>query len=166
MSLIKNESVQANQIGGKLFQFTISWGGQPLAIEDSEATIIPAWSAVKDAIEYAYKNFYAGEYYADVFVTKVQLIYTFDGLKEAWKKDKPKRLVPARLVQINNKNEIEFRSKSFLRNQVRSMVGCLKYLAEKKWNINKFENVLKSKKRKNCAPPAPACGLYLEKVIY
>ena len=30
----------------------------------------------------------------------------------------------------------------------------------------KFENVLKSKKRKNCAPPAPACGLYLEKVIY
>ena len=64
------------------------------------------------------------------------------------------------------KDEIEFRSKSFLRNQVRSMVGCLKYLAEKKWNIKKFENVLKSKKRKNCAPPAPACGLYLEKVIY
>ena len=64
------------------------------------------------------------------------------------------------------KIEIEFRSKSFLRNQVRSMVGCLKYLAEKKWNIKKFENVLKSKKRKNCAPPAPACGLYLEKIIY
>ena len=33
-------------------------------------------------------------------------------------------------------------------------------------NIKKFENVLKSKKRKNCAPPAPACGLYLEKIIY
>ena len=70
------------------------------------------------------------------------------------------------IKNINSKIEIEFRSKSFLRNQVRSMVGCLKYLAEKKWNIKKFENVLKSKKRKNCAPPAPACGLYLEKVIY
>ena len=67
---------------------------------------------------------------------------------------------------INKKIEIEFRSKSFLRNQVRSMVGCLKYLAENKWDIKKFENVLKSKKRKNCAPPAPACGLYLEKIIY
>ena len=103
---IKNDSVQAIVIGGKVFQFSFSWGGQPAEIEDSEATIIPAWSAVKDAIEYAYKNFYAGEYYADVFVTKVQLIYTFDGLQEAWKKDEPKRLVPAWSVQINNKNEI------------------------------------------------------------
>ena len=69
-------------------------------------------------------------------------------------------------IRDSKKIEIEFRSKSFLRNQVRSMVGCLKYLAEKKWNIKKFENVLKSKKRKNCAPPAPAHGLYLAKVIY
>ena len=66
----------------------------------------------------------------------------------------------------DKKITIEFRSKSFLRNQVRSMVGCLKYLAENKWDIKKFENVLKSKKRKNCAPPAPACGLYLKKIIY
>ena len=41
-----------------------------------------------------------------------------------------------------------------------------KYLAEKKWDIKKFDNVFKSKKRKNCAPPAPAHGLYLAKVIY
>ena len=39
-------------------------------------------------------------------------------------------------------------------------------LAENRWDIKKFENVLKSKKRKNCAPPAPACGLYLKKIIY
>ena len=77
-----------------------------------------------------------------------------------------KKINKITIKNINSKIEIEFRSKSFLRNQVRSMVGCLKYLAEKKWNIKKFENVLKSKKRKNCAPPAPACGLYLEKVIY
>ena len=77
-----------------------------------------------------------------------------------------KKINKITIKNVNSKIEIEFRSKSFLRNQVRSMVGCLKYLAEKKWNIKKFENVLKSKKRKNCAPPAPACGLYLEKVIY
>ena len=46
------------------------------------------------------------------------------------------------------------------------MVGCLKFLGEKKWSLKKFENVMKSKNRKNCAPPAPAHGLFLEKVIY
>jgi tRNA pseudouridine38-40 synthase len=46
------------------------------------------------------------------------------------------------------------------------MVGCLKYLAEKKWNLKKFKLTFKSKKRTLCAPPAPAHGLYLEKVIY
>ena len=54
-----------------------------------------------------------------------------------------------KLVKIKsykNKIEIEFRSQSFLQHQVRSMVGCLKYLGEKKWSLKKFENVMKSKK--------------------
>ena len=62
--------------------------------------------------------------------------------------------------------EIQFKSQSFLQQQVRSMVGCLKYLAEKKWDLKKFDLVLRSKKRILCAPPAPAEGLFLEKVIY
>jgi tRNA pseudouridine38-40 synthase len=62
--------------------------------------------------------------------------------------------------------EIQFKSQSFLQQQVRSMVGCLKYLAEKKWNLKKFEIVFMSKKRTLCAPPAPAHGLFLKKVIY
>ena len=86
--------------------------------------------------------------------------------KNCYAKSPIKKINKITVKNINNKIEIEFRSKSFLRNQVRSMVGCLKYLAENRWDIKKFENVLKSKKRKNCAPPAPACGLYLEKVIY
>ena len=65
-----------------------------------------------------------------------------------------------------NKIEIRFKSQSFLQQQVRSMVGCLKYLGENKWNIKKFETVIKSKKRDLCAPPAPPHGLFLEKVIY
>ena len=71
-----------------------------------------------------------------------------------------------KIKSLKNKIEIEFRSQSFLQQQVRSMVGCLKYLGEKKWSLKKFENVMKSKKRGLCAPPAPPEGLYLTKVIY
>ena len=66
----------------------------------------------------------------------------------------------------STKNQIEFRSKSFLQQQVRSMVGCLKYLSTGKWSITDFKRAFKSKKRDRCAPPAPAHGLFLEKVIY
>ena len=62
--------------------------------------------------------------------------------------------------------EITFSSKSFLQQQVRSMVGAIKYVGEKKWTLKQFKNNFKSKKRANCAPPAPACGLYLKKVKY
>ena len=62
--------------------------------------------------------------------------------------------------------EITFSSKSFLQQQVRSMVGAIKYVGEKKWTLERFKNNFKSKKRVNCAPPAPACGLYLKKVKY
>ena len=73
------------------------------------------------------------------------------------------------LVKIKNlkgKITIEFRSQSFLQQQVRSMVGCLKYLGENKWSLKKFENIINAKKRTLCAPPAPPEGLYLSKVIY
>ena len=66
----------------------------------------------------------------------------------------------------NSKISIEFRSQSFLQQQVRSMVGCLKYLGEQKWSIKEFDKVLKSKKRELCASIAPAKGLYLKKVLY
>ena len=66
----------------------------------------------------------------------------------------------------NNKIEIEFKSQSFLQKQVRSMVGCLKYVGEKKWDLKKFVYVMNSKKRNLCAPPAPPEGLYLVRIIY
>jgi tRNA pseudouridine38-40 synthase len=67
-----------------------------------------------------------------------------------------------------NKDKIilRFMSKSFLQQQVRSMVGCLKYLGEGKWNITDFKKSFNSKSRMKCAPPAPACGLYLTKINY
>jgi len=74
-----------------------------------------------------------------------------------------------KLVKITSskkKIKIEFRSQSFLQKQVRSMVGSLKYLGEKKWSLKKFESVMKSKNRNLCAPPAPPEGLYLLRIIY
>ena len=59
-----------------------------------------------------------------------------------------------------------FKSKSFLKQQVRSMVGCLKYIGERKWNYTKFKKFIDLKKRSNCAQPASPVGLYLDKVIY
>jgi tRNA pseudouridine38-40 synthase len=46
------------------------------------------------------------------------------------------------------------------------MVGCLKYLGEKKWDLRTFVKIFKSKKRTMCAPPAPPEGLFLVRVIY
>ena len=61
---------------------------------------------------------------------------------------------------------ITFESKSFLQKQVRSMVGCLKYVGENKWKPEKIKLIINSKKRKLCAPPAPPDGLYLKRVFY
>ena len=70
------------------------------------------------------------------------------------------------IIRREEKIIFQFQSKSFLRNQVRSMIGCLVYLGQKKWSLKKFERVFKSRKRKLCAPPAPAHGLYFLKVNY
>jgi len=71
-----------------------------------------------------------------------------------------------KVSKTNTKIKIRFSSKSFLQNQVRSMVGCLKYLSTGKWSLADFKKAFKSKKRELCAPPAPACGLYLFNVKY
>ena len=77
-----------------------------------------------------------------------------------------KTLDSVKIKKIENKIEIVFTSESFLQQQVRSMVGCLKYLGEKKWTLKKFKKIMITKKRVNCAPPAPPSGLYLMKIKY
>ena len=79
----------------------------------------------------------------------------------------PVRTMEKILIKKNkDKISLQFTSRSFLQQQVRSMVGCIKYLGEGKWNIDAFQKAFKSKKRSKCAPPAPACGLYLKNIIY
>ncbi len=77
-----------------------------------------------------------------------------------------KTMKSVKIRSTKNKIEIEFRSQSFLQQQVRSMVGCLKYVGEEKWTLKRFVSVMQSKKRELCAPPAPPQGLYLTRVIY
>jgi len=79
----------------------------------------------------------------------------------------PIRTLKKVTVQKKNKKIIlTFRSRSFLQQQVRSMVGSLIYLGKGKWSLNDFKKIFKSKKRSLCAPPAPAHGLFLNKVLY
>ncbi len=79
----------------------------------------------------------------------------------------PKRTISlAKIIKKNDKIFIKFESKSFLQKQVRSMVGCLKYVGECKWKPLKIKKILLSKNRNQCAPPAPSQGLFLKKIIY
>jgi tRNA pseudouridine38-40 synthase len=61
---------------------------------------------------------------------------------------------------------IETSARSFLHNQVRSMVGSLKLVGEGRWSKADLKNVLDASDRAACGPVAPACGLYLVRVDY
>ena len=61
---------------------------------------------------------------------------------------------------------IEAAARSFLHNQVRSMVGSLKLVGEGKWRPRDLADALAAKDRSRCGPVAPPDGLYLVKVDY
>ena len=61
---------------------------------------------------------------------------------------------------------VEASARSFLHNQVRSMVGSLKLVGEGKWSAAGLRAALAAKDRARCGPVAPAHGLYLVKVDY
>jgi tRNA pseudouridine38-40 synthase len=61
---------------------------------------------------------------------------------------------------------VEASARSFLHNQVRSMVGSLKLVGEGKWSAPDLAAALAAKDRAACGPVAPARGLYLVRVDY
>ena len=61
---------------------------------------------------------------------------------------------------------IEASARSFLHNQVRSMVGSLKLVGEGKWSPADLAAALDARDRAACGPVAPARGLYLVRVDY
>ncbi len=61
---------------------------------------------------------------------------------------------------------VEASARSFLHNQVRSMVGSLKAVGEGRWTRADLQKALDARDRAACGPVAPACGLYLARVDY
>jgi tRNA pseudouridine38-40 synthase len=57
-------------------------------------------------------------------------------------------------------------ARSFLHNQVRSMVGSLVLVGEGKWAADDLSRALDARDRTACGPVAPPEGLYLVKVDY
>ncbi|MBU2583053.1 MAG: tRNA pseudouridine(38-40) synthase TruA [Alphaproteobacteria bacterium] len=57
-------------------------------------------------------------------------------------------------------------ARSFLHNQVRSMVGSLKLVGDGKWTARDLRDALEARHRPACGPVAPASGLYLTRVDY
>ena len=57
-------------------------------------------------------------------------------------------------------------ARSFLHNQVRSMVGSLKFVGEGRWTRDDLARALTAADRAACGLVAPASGLYLAKVDY
>jgi tRNA pseudouridine38-40 synthase len=62
--------------------------------------------------------------------------------------------------------EVRASARSFLHNQVRSMVGSLKKVGEGGWEADDLEAALKAADRARCGQVAPPDGLYLVKVDY
>lgn len=62
--------------------------------------------------------------------------------------------------------EIRADARSFLHNQVRSMVGSLRQVGEGKWRTHDLKRALDAADRSACGPVAPPEGLYLLRVGY
>lgn len=62
--------------------------------------------------------------------------------------------------------EIRASARSFLHNQVRSMVGSLAKVGEGGWSADDLEAALKAAERAHCGQVAPPGGLYLVRVDY
>ena len=61
---------------------------------------------------------------------------------------------------------VEATARSFLHNQVRSLVGSLKLVGEGKWSTADLKAALDARDRTASGPVAPAEGLYLMRVDY
>ena len=62
--------------------------------------------------------------------------------------------------------EIRLRARSFLHNQVRSIVGTLERVGRGAWPPEAVKQALEAKDRASCGPVCPPDGLYLQSVFY
>jgi len=77
-----------------------------------------------------------------------------------------KNLDEISVVEREDEVRITTVARSFLHNQVRSLVGSLKLVGDGKWSKADLKDALDAADRTRCGPVAPAHGLYLAKVDY
>ena len=70
------------------------------------------------------------------------------------------------IIQNGDEIDVIVEARSFLYHQVRNMVGTLKMVGDKHLTPDDVKNILESKCRAKAGVTAPACGLYLNKVMY
>ena len=71
-----------------------------------------------------------------------------------------------RVFRAGEEVHIEASARSFLHNQVRSMVGSLVQVGRGIWPVSRMRAALDAKDRAQCGPVAPAYGLYFTRVDY
>ncbi len=77
-----------------------------------------------------------------------------------------KTLTDIRVSRYGEEIEVAVRAPSFLHHQVRNIVGTLAPVGEGKRPATWLATVLRAADRRKAGATAPACGLYLEKVLY
>ena len=70
------------------------------------------------------------------------------------------------VIRDGDEVHITTSARSFLHNQVRSMVGSLVLVGEGKWSADDLAAALAARDRAACGPVAPPDGLYLVRVDY
>ncbi len=70
------------------------------------------------------------------------------------------------VAQVGEEVHVLTSARSFLHNQVRSMVGSLVYVGDGKWSADDLSAALEARDRAACGQVAPPDGLYLMKVDY
>ncbi|MCX7898528.1 MAG: tRNA pseudouridine(38-40) synthase TruA [Methylocystis sp.] len=70
------------------------------------------------------------------------------------------------VARIGDRVEIVTSARSFLHNQVRSIVGSLEHVGSGKWRVADLRAALDAKDRARCGQVAPPHGLYLVAVDY
>ncbi len=77
-----------------------------------------------------------------------------------------KTLESLNVARIGTEIHVTAKARSFLHNQVRSMVGSLKLVGDGKWSGRDLAEALAACDRRACGPVAPPDGLYLTRVDY
>lgn len=68
--------------------------------------------------------------------------------------------------RVGDEVHISAGARSFLHNQVRSLVGSLKMVGEGRWPVSRMRKALDARDRAQCGAMAPPDGLYLVRVDY